>query len=545
MDGSPFLSLPEGLEVATLEEVEDGVLVWACSTAECTRCPLCCTWATRIHSHSPRTLADVPCGGRSVQLRVRVRKFFCDQPTCTRKIFSERLAPFAAPHVRMTARRGRALEAIGLATCGRLGARLASRLGLPTSRMTIVRLIMRLPALPAKPVTELGIDDFSFRRRMRFGTILVDLERHRVIDLLPDRQAATSAAWMRQQAEIRLVSRDRGEDYAAAARLGAPQATQVADRFHLVQNLRERLEVLLARCLPAIRKALQPSGAASESQAEPVQPLEEWHRAPDQEAHQAHLARQAEREDRFQQIQHLRQQGLPTSDIARRLGMKVRTAEHWLKDGVPYSKPRRKRSSRFDAYAPYVLERWRAGCQNGLELWRALQAQGYRGSYRTVYRFLATLPDYPSHQPIRGQPAHPVPESPVQHLTARNAVWLLLRDPTDLEATEQADLATIRQASSTVNTAYVLAQEFLSMVRHRAGARLDAWLEQVKASHLPELRPLVRSIERDKAAVLAGLTRPESQGQTEGQNTKLKLIKRTMYGRAGIPLLRQRVLHAF
>ena len=268
---------------------------------------------------------------------------------------------------------------------------------------------------------------------------------------------------MRQHAEIRLVSRNRGVDYAAAARLGAPQATQVADRFHLTQNLRERLEVLLARCLPAIRKALQPSGAA----AAPLPPLEEWQPAPEQEAHLAHLARQAEREDRFQQLQSLRQQELRTSDIARRLGMNVRTVEHWLKRGVPYSKPRRKRSSRFDAYAPYVLERWRAGCQNGLELWRALQGQGYRGSYRTVYRFLAALPDYPTHQRIRGQPAQRVPECPVQHLTAREAVWLLLRDPTDLEATEQTDLATIRQASPTVDTAYVLAQEFLTMVRHR------------------------------------------------------------------------------
>jgi len=187
----------------------------------------------RIHSPYTRVLADVPCGGLQVQLVLHVRKFFCDTVGCPRKIFTERLPIFVQPWARMTTRFSQVLQALAEASCGELGARLAGRLGIRTSPTTLLRLVMARPSAPPEHVSSLGIDDFSFRRRRTFGTILVDVDRHQVIDLLPERSVKSAAAWMQSHPEIRYVSRDRGNDYAQATRDGAPQARAVADRFHV------------------------------------------------------------------------------------------------------------------------------------------------------------------------------------------------------------------------------------------------------------------------------------------------------------------------
>jgi len=257
----------------------------------------------------------------------------------------------------------------------------------------------------------------------------------------------------------------------------------------------------------------------------------------------AHLARHAERLDRYQQLIHLRDEGFTQQEIAPRLGMAARTVRNWLTRGIPYGKPelRRKQRRGFDPYAAYVRERFWQGCRNGLQLWRELQTQGYKGSSRSVYRFLAQLKE--GSAPI-GEPSSTAPDSVALQWTAKQAVWWFIRDPSDLKEKEQQALATIRQASPTADTAYALVQDFLQMLHHREGQRLDAWLHQVRASHIPELQRLVRSIPRDKDAVLAGLTEPWSNGVVEGTINKLKLFKRMMYGRAEFPLLRQRVLHA-
>jgi transposase len=282
---------------------------------------------------------------------------------------------------------------------------------------------------------------------------------------------------MRKHPEIEVVSRDRGEEYAAAARLGAPQATQCADRFHLAQNLTKLVE----------------------------------------------------------------------ENLARRLGMGERTVRYWLSRGIPYGKPelRHKRRRGFDRHAAYVTEHWNQGERNGLQLWRELQTQGYKGSPRTVYRLLAILRECPAPSRGKAERAQAVPDTPLQDFSAKDTIWLFVRDPSDLEETERQVLAVIRQASPTANMLYELVQEFMTMLRHRKGERLDNWLRSARHSHIRELQRFVRSIERDNAAVLAGLTLPHSNGVVEGKVNKLKLIKRMGFGRAGFPLLRQRVLHAF
>jgi transposase len=282
------LALPEGLEVTALEMIDEVLPITANSIQVQPCCPLCSTQATREHSHYTRKLADLPCSGQQVRLRVLVRKYFCDVPNCARKIFVERLTPFVEPWGRVTRRLYQIVQIMGLATGGRLGVRVTDRLRIETTRQTILRRIMALPPEPVGPVTQMGIDDFSFRRGRKFGTLVVDLQTHKVLDVLPDRTTDTSAAWMTTHPEIELVSQDRGGDYAAAARKAVPAATQCADRFHIYKNLTEAVERTLALCRTEIRKgAFDALPEEEKKQMEPLRlptefvSVENWKPAPD------------------------------------------------------------------------------------------------------------------------------------------------------------------------------------------------------------------------------------------------------------------------
>jgi len=233
MDFSSLFALPDGLEVAETSVTGPVLILSLVATAPTALCPLCGQASQHRRSSYTRHVADVPSAGRQVQLVLRVRKFRCDTTDCPRRIFAERLTPFIEPWARMTTRLSQTIEAIGLATSGELGSRFAPRLGIVTSPTTILRRTMSLPTQRSEAVSQLGIDDWSFRRGRRFGTILVNLATHKIIDLLPDRETGTAQAWMQAHPEIEVVSRDRGEEYAVAARKGAPQARQVADRYHL------------------------------------------------------------------------------------------------------------------------------------------------------------------------------------------------------------------------------------------------------------------------------------------------------------------------
>lgn len=532
MNVSPLLRLPAGLDLTEIMLDCDGVLLQVEATAQSASCPLCACPATRVHSCYSRTVADLPSAGRRVRLRVHVRRFWCDTSACPRKIFAERLAPFLAPWARMTTRLCQAIEGLGLATCGELGARLGERLGIQTSPTTILRRIMAVPTSPPETVTALGIDDFALLRGRRYGTILVDLSRHQVIDLLPDRHAVTAAAWMEQHPEIDLVSRDRGGDYAAAARQGAPQAVQIADRFHLCQNLTDTVEKALARCHAEIRKAQQahhtpPEAAVRQTPAPAVLTVEGT----------PYSAHQLERYDRYQQAMALRAQGSKVKEIAERVGLGKRTIQRWISMGAYVeTQYHHRHRSRFDAYEAYVRQRWDEGEHNIQQLWREVKAQGYPHSARALRGHLAAA---------RGPKPADLPAGGVlDHFSAKKVVWLFVRPALDLLEQEQAELEVLRQASATAETLYPLVQEFFRLVHTRQGTLLDGWLSQAAASSIPELQRFAKGLEHDKAAVLAGLMRPESNAITEGHVCKLKMIKRVMFGRAGFPLLRQRVLHA-
>lgn len=537
MEEASLLSLPEGMHVEHIQSTEHSLTIEVKASHPTSACPLCAQSSDSIKTHYRRVLRDAPCAGRQVQLVLTVRKFYCRNALCTQKVFTERLPTFVKPWARMTIRCCEHITSIGLATCGKGGAKLAARLAIPTTRQTILRRIMQVPDAPSASVVYLGLDDFAFRRGYRFGTILVNLENHRVVDLLPDRQAETAARWMRQQPDLAVISRDRGGEYASAAREAAPHAIQCADRFHLVKNLSEAVQVLIARCQAEMLAEPKPDEPGQQEPNKPILTIHEWR--PPEPAHveKVRLARRAGRYARYEQVVQLNKQGIAPKEIAGRLGLSDRTVREWLKRGsFPEARKRRKKHSSFDPFATYVLKRWREGEHNGLVLWREIKSQGYTGSDRSVYRYLKTLKQAevrPALNPER-----------LQKYTTATALWLFMRDPTSLTPMEREDVAAFCQASASLKKAYELLHAFLSMVHQREGQRLESWLARVRESGLPELQSFAAGVEKDKDAVKAGLIWPVNNGMVEGHVTKLKLIKRTMYGRASFALLRQRVLHA-
>jgi transposase len=308
------------------------------------------------------------------------------------------------------------------------------------------------------------------------------------------------------------------------------------------KNLTEATQLLLARSQAEILAVNQTENEprSDEPMKQPMKQqisIQEWRPPEPACVKKARLARRAGRYARYQQVVECGQQGMTPKEIAGRLGLSDRTVQRWLAAGTfPEARQRRKKSSSFDAFAPFVLKRWKEEEHKGIVLYREIKAQGYTGSDRSVYRYLATLKQAEIQAPVNVER--------IKKYTPNTAVWLFVRDPKTLDKMEQEDLATFCQASPTLKQTYDLVADFMQMIRKREGYRLDAWLERVAASDLEELQSFAVGVEKDKAAVKAGLTWSINNGQVEGHVTKLKLIKRTMYGKAGFSLLRQRVLHA-
>ena len=531
-----------------VEEVEVGeeITLTLRTTSPTASCPSCGTVSSRIQSRSTRTLRDLPSVGRPILLIMHVRRFFCKRSTCAQKIFVERLSDLCRPHAQRTKRLQEALRQLGLSMGGQKGADVGSEHGIKGSRETILRLVHE-SVQPAKSEPHvIGLDDWAWKRRMRYGTLICDLEQGLPRDLLPDRTVETVSAWLKEHPTSDTISRDGSSEYASAMKKGAPQAREVSDRWHLVKNLAGCVSVLLTSCLAQLRQAEVAAARSEQAEEQPSKP-----RRPGQTRAiaQAQQARQAERKTRYEHILELQKQGMKSPEIAQRLGVTSRTIQRWIATGdIPYSRPRKQRPRLLDPYKAYVLSRWQQGCYNGAQLERELKAKGYKGSGRAMYRYLETLePSGISSGKRSSAPARKsmenLPPNPLVAISASQATWLFFRKDEDLKPAELERLRQLRQASPDLETAYQLVKEFLHMVHELTGERLEEWLGKVQASHLQAFQSFVTGVQQDKDAVLAGLTLPWSNGPVEGHRNRLKLIKRSMYGQAELNLLKLRVLH--
>jgi transposase len=518
------------------------------STQKGMACPGCAVFTNRSHSRDTRTLADLPWGAARVRWQRRVRKFACANTQCPRRIFTERLPDVVAPWARRTQRLAAWLIAIGLALGGAAGARLSRRFGLTVSRNTLRRVIRRLPHLGDSTPQVLGVDDFAFRKGQTYGTVRIDRERRQPVAVLPDREAETLAQWLRTHPGVEVSTRDRARAYADGACQGAPEAIQGADRFDLLQNRVDALEQVFHThrpALEAVKDLLRHQGVPlpDGTVAVAVPPPRTPPTTPQQVAQ-----RRAQRVALQQQVWAWRDHGWPGQAIATHRGIGKSTVFRDLRTTTSPERTRRRDRGRsvLHPYKSSLVERWNAGCRDALRLYGELQQRGYRGSYATVARSAQRLRQAqgqaPRHRPRQAPPVVAKPHH--QLLTARRAAWLVLRRTDTRHADEPWQLTQLQAQPAELAEAIELTQDFAHLVRQRQGEHLDAWLARVAQSTIGALQRFAKGLSDDDDAVKAGLTLPWSNGPVEGQITRLKRLKRQMFGRASLALLERRFVLA-
>jgi transposase len=546
---SAFLPPVRGIRLLEASIEDTSVRLQLTAAAPTAACPSCAVSSSSVHSRYQRHLTDLAWGTRAVRIQLTVRKFRCGNRACGRRIFTERLPDLVAVYGRHTYRLATALRAIGLALGGNPGARLAARVRLPTSPSMLLRWVRGAPIPPTPALQAVGVDEWAWRRGHRYGTILVDLLTHRVVDLLPDRSAASVAAWLAQHPTITTVCRDRSDLYADGIRRGAPEAVQVVDRFHLVQNLRQALEAFLLNHRPVLQAAAVCTAMAltPADGPVPVMPMYRGRRRPPQS-----VPLPAERSPRhtrwvtiYEALHKLSAQGVPIATMARRLGISRPTVYAYLRRDTPPGPRQLQRppSARvLTPYVPYLIRRWRESGAASRQLWREIRTLGYTHSARTVGRFITRL----RRAADVGQPpeSQRSPYTRPQGPSARAVSFAMVCPAVKRSSDAQTYLDQLCQVEASVARADALSQAFLAMVRERRGSDLEAWRMAATDSGIDELARFAQGLQEDLAAVTAGLTLDWSNGPVEGQITRLKLLKRQGYGRAGFPLLRQRIRQA-
>ena len=553
---------PSCLRLTAISTDDTRILLDLTATRDSVSCPSCAALSSRVHGYYTRTVADLPWAGVPVLLHLSVRRFVCAGSNCLRRTFSEPLPEVAAPSARRSLRLANEQRQLGLQAGGEMAARIATRQGMPVSPATILRLVRRTQLAERATPSLLGVDEWAYRKRLDFKTILVDLSTNQPLELLPDASAVTLATWLQAHPGVELIARDRAGSFAEGATQGAPDAIQVADRFHLMQNLRAAIEEILKQMVDVRQVAAEvlaeqatqhefsiTAARSGDDEAASISlPQPELRRARDPYRLRVQEQRRAQRLARYEQVLALHQAGALQHEIAERMQITRATVSRYLKaSGFPERAPYPRLESKLDPYHAYLSERWAAGETNGRQLWQELQSKGFAGSLMSVMRWAARQqlisPPDPSSRRGRNQQAKQAQsEQAIAPLRTRRVAWWLLRRPDRLSTGHQAVLARMEQASPAFGQLYRLTVQFTEMLRKRQVEQLRPWLQAAQASELRELKSLAEGIERDYAAVEAAVRLPYSTGPVEGNINRLKLIKRSGYGRAGFDLLRLRVL---
>jgi transposase len=514
--------------------------VVAHSTAKCGICPRCGKTSRALHGWHPRLPQDLPSLEQGIDLHLTVRRFRCVNPDCPQKTFVERFPGWLAVYARRTERLTQRMRMVAFEVGGEAGRRVLRYFQIQTSGDTLLRIIRRTPLVPTESARVLGIDDWALKKGRDYGTLMVDLERHQVVDVLLERTASVVRDWLQNHPQVQLITRDRSTEYATGIQAGAPQAKAVADRWHLLLNLRQMLQ----RWLTSVRPQLERLPITPEVRPLLTSRRGAFRRTQTDEA--ARQARQQRREARYATIQRLRQEGHNIGQIARLLHLHPQTVRNNFYATTCPQYKRGQGKSILDPFLAYLERRHAEGCENALLLWREIQQQGFPGTERQVLRWLHrrrthVAPSTPNCY-RDSLPSPEEPEQPVGLPSAGEMAWMLVQVPETRSEQQRLLLQHLLQDRDVAN-AYVLAQQFVQMVKQRLVAQLDAWLADTAATTVVPLRNFALGIQQDYAAVRAALETPWSNGQTEGQVNRLKFIKRQMYGRAKLDLLRLRVLY--
>ncbi|MFF8840307.1 ISL3 family transposase [Streptomyces sp. NPDC015130] len=498
----------ENLSVESVAVADTVVRVEARALASGAACPSCGCWSAQIHGSYLRFPRDLPTAGKLVVLSLRVRRFVCSEESCPRKTFVEQVPGLTRRFGRRTERLRSTLISVGLALAGRAGARLSDAFGVRVSRNALLRLITSLPDPPAPTPRVVGVDEYAQRKGRIYGTVLVDVETRRPVDLLPDREADTLAAWLSERPGIEIICRDRALFYAEGATRGAPQALQVADRWHLWHNLSEAAE----KCVYRHRACLRPTPA---SLAEPQPMPESPPSSPWPTGH-----RFAERtRAKHATVHALLAAGHSKRSIARQLGMGLTTLLRSSRATEPeqlFTGQWQSRPTKLDAFKPYLDQRWQEGCTNAWKLWEEIKEQGYPDGYGNVRAYVS--------RNLRGKPQPVGPRPP----SARAVTRWILTHPDALAEGDRLQLKGVLANCPELDALAGHIRSFAHMLTQLQGNQLPAWIKAATTADLPSLQRFARHLERDLDAVTAGLTQPWNSGVVEGHVNRTKMLKRQM-----------------
>jgi transposase len=504
------------------------------------RCPSCGELSDRVHGRYRRRPLDLPWRGHVVRLALTVRRFACANGACARRTFAEPTGEAVPARSRRTVPTDAALLTVARALGGRAGARLATAAGLPVGRDTLLRLLRRSVGAATTAPRVLGVDDLATRKGRRYATILVDLETHRPVDLLDGRDAEPLRAWLAEHPGVEVVARDRFGPYAEAAATGAPNAVQVADRFHLVKNAGEAMVDLLRgrrRTVEALTVEVSPPPSGDPAPALPPPPR------PLSPSAQRTADRRSARVARWAEVRARHAAGETLRGIAREMHLARETVRRLARTPLPPKdqrtappRPPPLESATLAPHVTYLQDRWQAGCQNTALLFREIAAMGYTGSYSLLNQALR-----PWRPPRPPPEEHPVPGRPRRRHWRYSVRRLCLTPPARLTAAEDDALDRLLADDPALACGHALLQRFRALVAGRDAGALDGWLADARASGLPGFVALANSIAADRAAVEGALTTEWSTGPVEGLVHKAKLLERQGYGRAKLDLLRARI----
>ena len=547
----PGLSQPlrtVGKRVEEWNEGDDGLRVDVCGSARGAACPSCSRRSSRVHGRYRRRLDDLPTFGQRVTLSVEVRRFKCVNPKCAQRTFCEQLDPLVAPSQRRTQRLSESLRFFGYALGGAAAARLATRIGMGASGDTVLRELRRAgcPAPETAPVV-VGIDDWAMKRGHRYGTVIVDLETRRPIEVLGAREATIVANWFRQHPSVEIVARDRAGVYSEAVRAANPGAQQVADRWHLLTNLREAVERLLGRRAASLREAARtPGEAVGEA------PTVEAHPVTDTYASQLKLniwqrlgiERRAARLGRYEEVMRRHRLGETHKAIGRAMNLDQRTVSKFIRSGsFPERAPRTGGLTLLEGHRQYLACRVAEGCVSAPRVWHELQAKGFAGSLSTVRSAMARAHLGRCHAQEGKLAARGIPCPSPRQAFAWLVGWHGKRPAEQKSFDQQCFVERLCKIEPAIAVAGSLTRHFLGLVHRRDIDGFERWLAKASDCRVPEMRRFATGLKADLSAVRAVFISEWSSGQVEGQVNRLKFVKRQMYGRAKLDLLRIRVLH--
>ncbi|WET81636.1 ISL3 family transposase [Amycolatopsis sp. QT-25] len=486
-------------------------------------CGRCGVASTVIHGCYLRRLSDAPTAGVRVVIELTVRRFRCVNDECAAVTFAEQVAGLTRPHSRYTPLLRDMLSHIGLAMAGRAGARLATALGITVGRDTLLRVVRALPEKPIGRLPVLGVDDFAFRRGRRYGTILIDLQTHAPVDVLDGREGSALATWLRTHPGVEVICRDRAGGYAEGARTGATDAIQVADRFHLWQNLGQAVERTVntyraSLAAPAPSPAAPVSAAPSIVQSLPEKKIVTRFR------HQ------------YTAASELFARGWSKAAIGRELGLHPATVRKLVTAGSvdDLIAKTEQRAHLVDDYVEYLHRRWHEGERNATQLYREITKLGYPGGELAVQRYLRRFRHGRGFMAQRG----PKPPS-VREVTS----WIMTH-PDHLDTDDTTALTAITTRSPELDQLATYVREFATMMTKLRGYQLKPWITAVEQDRLPALASFARNLRHDYNAIHNGLSLPYNSGPVEGAVNRIKMLKRQMFGRAELDLLRKRILLA-